>query len=46
MSFGAGFSPTKNMESGSLVPYCLIFHIFETVCPSFSGFSFKFFGVD
>jgi hypothetical protein len=31
----AGFGSIKNMESGSLVLYCLIFHIFETVCPSF-----------
>jgi hypothetical protein len=27
---------TKNMESGSLVPYCLIFQIFVTACLSFS----------
>jgi hypothetical protein len=34
--FGAGFSSTRNMESVSLVLYCLIFQIFVTMCPSFS----------
>jgi hypothetical protein len=34
--FGAGFSSIKNIESGSLVLYCLMFQIFVFVCPSFS----------
>jgi hypothetical protein len=34
--FGAGFSSTKNIESGSLVLYCLIFQIFVAESPSFS----------
>jgi hypothetical protein len=34
--FGAGFSSPKNMESGSLVLFCLMFQIFQTVHPSFS----------
>jgi hypothetical protein len=34
--FGAGFNSTKNMESGSLVLYYLMFQMFVTMSPSFS----------
>jgi hypothetical protein len=34
--FGAGLSSSKNMESGSLVPFCLMFQIFAYACPSVS----------
>jgi hypothetical protein len=34
--FEAGFSSTKNMESGSSVLYCLMFQIFVTECPNVS----------
>jgi hypothetical protein len=34
--FGAGFSSTKNMDSGSMIFYFLILHIFEIVCPNFA----------
>jgi hypothetical protein len=30
------FYKKKNMESGSLVLYCVIFQMFVTMCPSFS----------
>jgi hypothetical protein len=38
--FGAGCSWTKNMESGSVVLYCLMFQIFVTECPNFSVSAF------